>query len=139
METLSSMSHGPVRGRTGALRARTGLLPRSGCAGTHLRVVGSLHAKDNVAVERSPASTGERPSTFFAGLFLLDMNEFNADVIAQHEQWSRAAVEEKFVTTLAAFERFLTELPETALENERIQTWIRIDAIDHYEAHRPPN
>ncbi len=72
-------------------------------------------------------------------LFLLDMNEFNADVIAQHEQWSRAAVEEKFAATLAAFERFLIDLPETALEHERIQTWMRIDAIDHYEAHRPPN
>ncbi|HEY6543008.1 MAG TPA: hypothetical protein VIZ18_18850 [Ktedonobacteraceae bacterium] len=72
-------------------------------------------------------------------LFLLDMDEFNADVVAQHEQWSRAASEEKFAATLAAFERFLIDLPETALEHEHIQTWMRIDTIDHYEAHRPPN
>lgn len=70
---------------------------------------------------------------------MLDMDEFNADVIAQHEQWSRAAVEEKFVTTLAAFEGFLFDLPESALEHERIQTWMRIDAIDHYKAPQPPN
>ena len=72
-------------------------------------------------------------------LFLLDMDEFNASVIAQHEQWSCAEVEEKFATMLVTFENFIADLPETVLEHERIQTWMRIDAIDHYEAHRPPN
>jgi len=47
--------------------------------------------------------------------------------------------EENFAATLAALERFLIDLPETTLEHERIQTWMRIDAIDHYKAHRPPD
>ena len=72
-------------------------------------------------------------------LFLQDMDEFNTDVVAQHKQWSRADVESKFATTLTGFEHFLRELPETALEHERIQLWMRIDAIDHYEDHRLPN
>lgn len=68
-----------------------------------------------------------------------DMDEFNAEVIKQYQNWTREAVEEKFTTTLTEFERFLRELPETALENERIQLWLRLDAVDHYENHRLPN
>jgi hypothetical protein len=68
-----------------------------------------------------------------------DMDEFNAGVVAHYQQWTREAVETKFATTLTAFEHFLKALPETALENERIHLWLRIDAIDHYEDHRLPN
>jgi len=68
-----------------------------------------------------------------------DMDEFNAEVIERYQAWIREAVEEKFATVLTAFERFLKELPETAFANERIQLWLRIDAIDHYEDHRLPN
>ncbi|HEV2580174.1 MAG TPA: hypothetical protein VGT44_04915 [Ktedonobacteraceae bacterium] len=68
-----------------------------------------------------------------------DMDEFNAGVIAQYQNWTRSAIEEKFAATLATFERFLHDLPETALENERILLWLRIDAIDHYEDHRLPD
>lgn len=68
-----------------------------------------------------------------------DMDEFNAKVVAQYQNWSRSAIEEKFAATLMAFERFLHDLPEAALENERIYLWLRIDAIDHYEDHRLPN
>ncbi|GLV53881.1 hypothetical protein KDH_07320 [Dictyobacter sp. S3.2.2.5] len=68
-----------------------------------------------------------------------DMDEFNAGVVTQYQQWTREAIEAKFVETLTTFERFLKELPESAFENERIQLWLRIDAIDHYEDHRLPN
>jgi hypothetical protein len=68
-----------------------------------------------------------------------DMDEFNAKVVAQYQNWGRSAIEEKFATALAAFEPFLQDLPEEALENERIHLWLRIDAIDHYEDHRLPN
>jgi hypothetical protein len=68
-----------------------------------------------------------------------DMDEFNAEVVAHYQQWTREAVEAKFATTLTAFEHFLMDLPETALENERIHLWLRIDAIDHYQDHRLPN
>lgn len=68
-----------------------------------------------------------------------DMDEFNAEVIKRYSYWTREAVEEKFTTVLDEFERFLQELPETAIENERIQPWIRIDAVDHYQDHRLPN
>jgi hypothetical protein len=68
-----------------------------------------------------------------------DMDEFNVEVVAHYQQWTREAVEAKFATTLTAFEHFLMDLPETALENERIHLWLRIDAIDHYEDHRLPN
>jgi hypothetical protein len=68
-----------------------------------------------------------------------DMDEFNAEVIERYQSWTREAVEEKFAAVLTTFERFLKELPETAFANERIQLWLRIDAIDHYEDHRLPN
>jgi chemotaxis regulatin CheY-phosphate phosphatase CheZ len=68
-----------------------------------------------------------------------DMDAFNAEVVEQYHQWSRETVEEKFITVLTTFERFLRDLPETAFENERIHLWLRIDAIDHYEDHRLPN
>lgn len=68
-----------------------------------------------------------------------DMDEFNTEVVARYQQWTREAVEAKFATTLTVFEDFLTNLPETALENERIHLWLRLDAIDHYEDHRLPN
>ena len=68
-----------------------------------------------------------------------DMDEFNAEVVARYQQWTREAVEAKFATALTVFEDFLTDLPETALKNEHIHLWLRIDAIDHYEDHRLPN
>lgn len=68
-----------------------------------------------------------------------DMDKFNAYVVQHYQAWTREAVEEKFVAALATFERYLNDLPETAFAHERIQLWLRIDAIDHYEAHRPPN
>ena len=68
-----------------------------------------------------------------------DMDKINAELVAGYQQWSREAVEAKFATALTAFEQFLRNLPETALENEHIHLWLRIDAIDHYEDHRLPN
>ncbi len=68
-----------------------------------------------------------------------DMDTFNAEVIEHYQTWNREAVEEKFAATLLTFEHFLQNLPDTALENERIQLWLRIDAIDHYKDHRLPN
>ncbi|GCE09433.1 ClbS/DfsB family four-helix bundle protein [Dictyobacter aurantiacus] len=68
-----------------------------------------------------------------------DMDAFNAEVVKQYQQWTRDAVEARFEETLDIFEHFLKELPEHAFENERIQLWLRIDAIDHYEDHRLPN
>jgi len=68
-----------------------------------------------------------------------DVNAFNAEVVKGYQQWTREAIEEKFVTILTTFERFLKELPEIAFENERIQLWLRIDTVDHYEDHRLPN
>ena len=68
-----------------------------------------------------------------------DMDEFNAEVVARSQEWTREAVEAKFASTLTVFEDFLRDLPETALENEHIHLWLRLDAIDHYEDHRLPN
>ncbi len=68
-----------------------------------------------------------------------DVDAFNAEMVEQYQQWTRQTVEEKFATTLSTLERFLRDLPETALEHERIQLWLRIDAHDHYEDHRLPN
>jgi hypothetical protein len=68
-----------------------------------------------------------------------DVDAFNAEMVEQYQQWTRQAVEEKFATTLTTLERFLIDLPEIALEHERIQLWLRIDAHDHYEDHRLPN
>ncbi|QBD75239.1 ClbS/DfsB family four-helix bundle protein [Ktedonosporobacter rubrisoli] len=68
-----------------------------------------------------------------------DIDAFNANAVAQYKQWSREDVEAKFTMDLEAFERFLSNLPEMALDNERIHLWLRLDAIDHYEEHRPPN
>ncbi len=68
-----------------------------------------------------------------------DMDEFNAKVVVQYQQWTRAAVEAKFAKTLSALEHFLIDLSETTLENERIHLWLRIEVIDHYEEHRLPN
>jgi hypothetical protein len=67
---------------------------------------------------------------------LNDMDEINAATLAKYRDWTRSAIENKFTETLATFERFLHNLPETALENERIHLWLRIDAIDHYDDHR---
>jgi hypothetical protein len=69
-------------------------------------------------------------------LFPESMDDFNAEVIARYQPWSRAAVEEKFAATLLALEQLLQNLPETALEDERIQRWMRSEAIDHYKEHR---
>lgn len=68
-----------------------------------------------------------------------DVDAFNAEMVEHYQQWTRQAVEEKFAITLTTLERFLIDLPETALEHERIQLWLRIDAHDHYEDHRLPN
>ena len=68
-----------------------------------------------------------------------DVDAFNVEMVEQYKQWSREAVEEKFAMVLTTFEQFLINVPEAALENERIQVWLRIDAIEHYEAHRLPN
>jgi len=68
-----------------------------------------------------------------------DMDALNAEMVAHAQQWTREAVEATFTTTLIAFEHFLMNLPEAAFENEHIQLWLRIDAIDHYEDHRLPH
>ncbi|HEY7358233.1 MAG TPA: ClbS/DfsB family four-helix bundle protein [Ktedonobacterales bacterium] len=68
-------------------------------------------------------------------LFPESIDDFNAETIARYQSWTRAAVEEKFAATLLALERFLLDLPETALEDERIQRWMRSEAIDHYQEH----
>jgi hypothetical protein len=72
-------------------------------------------------------------------LLYTDVDAFNAEMVEHYQQWTRQTVEEKFATTLTTLERFLIDLPETALEHERIQLWLRIDAHDHYEDHRLPN
>jgi hypothetical protein len=68
-----------------------------------------------------------------------DMDEINAALVEQYQHWTRADIEERFTAALAAFEQFLIDLPEKALENDRVYLWLSIDAIDHYEAHRLPN
>ena len=68
-----------------------------------------------------------------------DMDEFNASVVSQYQGWTLPTIEEKFASTLTTFERFLQDLPASALENDCIQLWLRLDAIDHYEDHRLPN
>ncbi len=69
-------------------------------------------------------------------LFPESMDAFNAQSIQRCQDWTRAAVEEKFAATLLTLERFLLDLPETALDDERIQRWMRSEAIDHYRDHR---
>ncbi len=69
----------------------------------------------------------------------VNVDELNAEAVAHYQQWTRAAVEEKFTATLTAFERFLLDLPETALEHERLYLRLRIGTIYHYESHRLPN
>ncbi len=71
-------------------------------------------------------------------LFPESMDAFNAETIARYQEWTRAAVEETFAATLAALEQTLLNLPEHALEDERIQRWMRSEVIDHYQAHRLP-
>lgn len=68
-----------------------------------------------------------------------DMDEINAEIVERFKHWTRADIEERFTAALAAFEQFLIDLPEKALENNHIHLWLSIDAIDHYEAHRLPN
>jgi hypothetical protein len=68
-----------------------------------------------------------------------DMDEFNASVVAHYQGWTLPAIEEKFATALTTFERFLRHLSESALDNDRIQLWLRLDSIDHYEDHKLPN
>lgn len=68
-----------------------------------------------------------------------DMDEFNASVVSQYQGWALPSIEEKFATTLTTFEHFLQDLPASALDNDRIQLWLRLDAIDHYEDHKLPN
>ncbi len=68
-----------------------------------------------------------------------DVDVFNAEIVERYKQWTREAVEEKFALVLTIFEKFLTDVSEKALENERVQLWLRIDAIEHYNAHRLPN
>jgi hypothetical protein len=72
-------------------------------------------------------------------LFPESQDEFNAETITRFQTWTRAAVEEKFAVTLLTLERFLLDLPETALDDERIHRWMRSEAIDHYKDHRLPN
>lgn len=72
-------------------------------------------------------------------LFSQTIDEFNAEAMERYQQWNRAAVEAQFATTLAALEEFLLHLPESALEDERLQRWMRSEAIDHYRDHRLPN
>ncbi|HZS78058.1 MAG TPA: ClbS/DfsB family four-helix bundle protein [Ktedonobacteraceae bacterium] len=68
-----------------------------------------------------------------------DMDKINAELVARYKDWTREAVEEKFVAILTVFEDVLKVLPVKAFEDERISLWLRIDAIDHYEDHRLPN
>jgi len=68
-----------------------------------------------------------------------DVDAFNAEMVEYYKQWTREAVEEKFAAVLTTFEKFLIDMPEIALKNERIQVWLRIDAIEHYEDHHLPN
>ncbi|GEM_PF-641293 len=67
------------------------------------------------------------------------IDEFNAEVVVRHQSWTRAAVETHFVAALAALEQLLRDLPETALEDERLHRWLRVETIDHYQEHRLPN
>jgi hypothetical protein len=71
-------------------------------------------------------------------LFPESMDEFNAETITHYYHWTSAAVEEKFVATLVVLEQFLLNLPEMALEDERIQRWMRSEAMDHYQDHCLP-
>lgn len=72
-------------------------------------------------------------------LFAQTIDEFNADVISRCQGWSRAAVEEQFLSMLAALEDYIGQLSDAALEDERIQRWMRSEAIDHYHDHKLPN
>ncbi len=72
-------------------------------------------------------------------LFAQTIDEFNAEAIARCQHWSRAAVEAHFAAALTTLEEFLHNLPESALEDERLQRWMRSEAIDHYRDHRLPN
>ena len=49
-----------------------------------------------------------------------DLDDFNAEVVARYQQWTRPAVEAKFAATLAELERFIDDLPEEGLENDWI-------------------
>jgi hypothetical protein len=78
------------------------------------------------------------PPTQGHPLFGKSMDEWNAEAIARYQHWTRDDVEAKFTTTLAALEAFLQDLPEAAFEQERIQFWMRVETVDHYEKHCLP-
>lgn len=71
-------------------------------------------------------------------LFDKEVDEWNAQAITEYQHRTRAEVEAQFAATLAAFERFLRDLPASALEQEHIQAWMRMETMDHYEEHRLP-
>lgn len=68
-----------------------------------------------------------------------DTDEITLEIVERYQHWTRLAIEERFSAALTAFEQFLRDVPEKAFEHERIYLWLRVDAIDHYEAHRLPN
>jgi len=69
-------------------------------------------------------------------LFDKEVDEWNAQAIIEHQHLTRAEAEAQFAATLTEFERFLRDLPAAAFEQEHIQTWMRLETMDHYEEHR---
>ncbi len=86
-------------------------------------------------VSGPPVLTPEEEQALFPDQTI---DEFNAEVVARHQSWTRAAVEAHFAATLAALEQLLRDLPETVLEDERLHRWLRVETIDHYQEHRLP-
>ena len=67
-----------------------------------------------------------------------DIAAFNAQAVAQYRGRSRAALETEFTRLNAELAAQIATLPDSALANRDVYSWLYINAVEHYEEHRPP-
>ena len=68
----------------------------------------------------------------------VDVDAYNAAAVRDAAGLSEEELQAAFQSAVAAFIRFVRELPEDALTDERVQRQIGMELFGHYDEHRLP-
>ncbi len=68
-----------------------------------------------------------------------DIDAFNAGAVLRYREWLPSDVEAQFQNLLSVVRRLIAEVPDKALENADVYSWLYSASVEHYEEHVPPD
>lgn len=67
-----------------------------------------------------------------------DIDAFNAGAVLRYREWIPSDVEMQFENLLSGIRKLIAEIPDEAIQDPDIYSWLYSAAVEHYDEHLPP-